>query len=270
MKHIFTLLLIFNPYFLSAQTIFKWEPVLSGIEYANTSKPGENIFIGYGGWSTKSGAVKNWVEKLYEAELSAMNVSHLFSVKGPDSPCYEEKEIADSLLGFKLIEICSGENIKNIIIAAHSSGAFVAHNLFQYLFGKTELDKNKIIKDKIIYFNLDGGIGSNDCGAPIDEVVAAKLQNIYAVYAHDSVSNKYSSNYETMILLGKKFPNSEEIKLDVSNCGCVGKWCIHDALIIKKPYNPEKFDLVNDYGGINYERPVQADYFKVLKNKKPN
>jgi hypothetical protein len=251
---------------VNAQSNLKWNDFNYGIEYANLNNAGVNIFIGYGGWSAKQEAVRNWVENLYYAKLNSFNISYLFSVKGPDSPCYEEKEIADSLFALKLINICAKNKIQNIIIAAHSSGSFVAHNLFQYLFGKAKLDKNEILKDKIIYFNLDGGIGSSSCGAPLDSNTALKLKQIYAVYAYDSLTDKYSSNYETMILLGNKFPNSQEIKLDVTGCGCTGKWCIHDALIIKKPYNPEKFDLVNDYGSINNERPVQVDYFNVLKN----
>ncbi len=264
------LILVVNSLYLYGQNTLKWEKFVSGVEYLNTDEKGDNIFIGYGGWSTKPYAVQFWCEKLYNAELNKLGVVKIFSVKGPDSPCYDEKEIADSLMALKLIEMCSSNKIQNIIVAAHSSGAFVAHNLFQYLFGKVKLDVSELLKDKIIYFNLDGGIGSNDCGAPLDSNIASKLNRIYAVYAYDSLSNKYSSNYETMILLGHKFTNSEEIKVNVAGCGCIGKWCLHDALITKLPYNPEKFDLINDYGGINDKHPVQTDYLKVLKIKKPN
>ena len=264
------LILVLNSLYLYGQTTLKWEKLFTGVEYSNSGELGANIFIGYGGWSTKPDAVKFWCEKLFDAELNKLGVSKIFSVKGPDSPCYDEKEIADSLLALKLIDICAQNKIQNVIIAAHSSGAFVAHNLFQYLFGKANLDVNQLLKDKILYFNLDGGIGSNECGAPLDSNIASKLKHIYAVYAYDSLSNKYSSNFETMILLGQKFTNSEAIKIDVAGCNCTGKWCLHDALIIKLPYNPEKFDLINDYGGINDKHPVQADYLKVLKMKKPN
>ncbi len=270
MKYTIIFFIGLNFFSLNAQTNLKWLDVLPGISYLNTETIGENIFIGYGGWSAKPEAVKFWCEKLFYANLQNLKVNKVFAVKGPDSPCYDEREIADSLLAIKLLDICKNENITNIIIAAHSSGSFVAHHFFQYLFGTTNLDSLGIIKNKIIYFNLDGGIGSGECGFPIDENIASKLNSIYAVYAYDSTTNKYSSNYETMILLSKKFTNSYEIRLDVSDCGCTGKWCIHDALIIKKPYNPEKFDLVNDYGGINDERPVQSDYLNVLKTKKPN
>lgn len=264
------LVLILNSIYVYGQASLKWEKLFAGIEYSNTGEKGNNIFIGYGGWSTKPNEVKFWCEKLFDAELSKLGVAKIFAIKGPDSPCYEEKEIADSLLALNLIDICSREKVQNIIIAAHSSGAFVAHNLFQYLFGKADMDVSELLKNKIIYFNLDGGIGSYDCGAPLDSNIAFKLNRIFAVYAYDSLSNKYSSNYETMILLGHKFTNSEEIKIDVSGCGCVGKWCLHDALITKLPYNSEKFDLVNDYGGINDKHPVQTDYLRVLKIKKPN
>lgn len=267
MIRFFTLLfvLVFSTIILSQDNL-EFSNLFYGIDYAKIDNNYyNNIFIGYGGWSAKQNVVNNWCKQLFNVKLRDLSVKHVFSVKGPDTPCYLEKEIADSLLALKLIDLCATEKIDKIIIAAHSSGSFVAHNMLQYLFGKNNLDKNNLVKDKIVYFNLDGGIGSNECGAPLDTNIAEHLNKIYAVYAYDSNTQKYSSNYETMISLSKMFKNSQQIIVEAKNSGCVGKWCLHDVLINRKPYNPEKFDLDNDYGNITANREVQTDYLDVLK-----
>ncbi len=259
-----TILIFIISSFTLAQDKLQFNNLFYGIDFAKTDNIGNNVFIGYGGWSAKQAVVNNWCEQLFIEKLKDLSVKYIFAVKGPDTPCYLEKEIADSLLALNLISLCKNEKIDKIIIAAHSSGSFVAHNLFQYLFGKAKLDKTETLKDKIIYFNLDGGIGSYECGAPLDSNIAKNLNKIYAVYAYDSNTKKYSSNYETMIKLGKMYNNSQAIIVEAKDSGCDGKWCLHDVLINKKPYNPEKFDLDNDYGNITKDRKVQTDYLDVL------
>jgi hypothetical protein len=71
--------------------------------------------------------------------------------------------------------MCSSNKIQNIIVAAHSSGAFCKRTIFfNICLAKLNWMLVNCLKIKFIYFNLDGGIGSNDCGAPLDSNIASK------------------------------------------------------------------------------------------------
>ncbi len=248
---------------------FNWTKIGNGVNYTETNNSGTAVFIGFGGWSVKQEWANNWCKNLYLAKLNSLGVKYVYSVKGPDSPCYNEKEVDNLKLAESLISLLKNQLLHKttkIIVAAHSSGAFVAHQLFQILYGSQNLDSLNITSNKIIYFNLDGGIGGGDCGFEINQVTANKLAKIYGVYAYDDSIKVYSPNYTDMIELGKMFGSkSESVKIDVSGCGCSAKWCVHDALIIRAPYKPTSFDLMNDYNNINQTRPVQTDYLDLLK-----
>jgi len=264
-KSFFAFLFFFGVTF--AQTEFNWIKLGNGVEFTQTQNSGNDIFIGFGGWSVKQENNNIWCENLYSAKLNELGIKYLFSVKGPDTPCYLEKETDNLTLARKLIELISDNksDIKRIIIAAHSSGSFVAHQLFQILYGQNKIDTLDITTDKIVYFNLDGGIGSKDCGFELDSTVVSKLSRIFAVYAFDKTRNIYSPNYYDMIELGMLYhPKSKTIEIDASESLCKGKWCIHDVLINKKPHNPESFDLIKDYNTFDEKHSVQTDYLNFL------
>ncbi|MCX8106895.1 MAG: hypothetical protein N3D80_13590, partial [Ignavibacterium album] len=76
----------------------------------------------------------------------------------------------------------------------------------------------------------------------------------------------YSSNYETMIKLSGMYKEkSELILLGVTNSDCIDKWCLHDAVVNRKPHNPAKYGLEKDYTLFDAEHTVQTDYLNVLK-----
>ncbi|MFH0736152.1 MAG: hypothetical protein V1773_17090 [bacterium] len=272
MKKFFLILIfVYNCFYAQQDTVvskFNWVNIGIGVNYTETDNNGMDIFIGFGGWSVKQEWANNWCSNLYFEKLNYLGIKYIYSVKGPDTPCYAEKEIDNLKLAKNLLFLLKnqqGPNTNRIIVAAHSSGAFVAHQLFQILYGNQKLDSLNITSPKIIYFNLDGGIGGGDCGFEINQVIADKLAKIYAVYAYDDSIKIYSPNYDDMVLLGSMFnPKSESIEINVSGCGCSAKWCVHDALINRAPFKPASFDLKNDYNNINQTHPVQTDYLDLL------
>lgn len=270
MKKYFSLLLILSFHFIplfAQQSELYWIKLGDGVQYASTDNySGNNIFIGFGGWNTKQELVNNWCYELYKAKLKEIGVQNIFSVKGPDKPCYDDREIDLNVLAEYVKNMIKASfAVDKIIIAAHSSGSFVAHDLLEILYGNNGIATDSIYLNKIYYFNLDGGIGGSKCGVELKPEVVNRLAKVYAVVAYDPLADLYSQNIEAMKKLTELFKDkSELLTLDVTGSGCFAPWCMHETVITKKPHNPEKFDLEKDYGLFDDAHPVQTDYLEVL------
>lgn len=265
-----TTLIVFILSFVSYSQNLNWFKIGNGVNYSFTdNKKGNDIFIAIGGWQANQEWVNKWSSELYHEKLYALGIKHIFSVKGPDDVCNKNKEINIKTVADYIKNIIYATYyIDKVIIAAHSSGSFVANELLELLYGKNGIAKDSFYIDKVHYFNLDGGIGGEDCGTALSDSVVKYIAKIYAVAVYDSETEMYSSNYETMKKLSGMFgEKSELILLDVSGSGCTDKWCLHDAVVIRKPHNPTKYDLEKDYTLFNEEHSVQTDYLNVLKRK---
>jgi hypothetical protein len=244
-----------------------WVKLGKGINYGVTNnQSGNDIAIIIGGWQAKQEWVNKWSEELFKAKLKDLGVQHLISVKGPDEVCFKSKDIdIKTLAEFVKNIIYATYFIDKVIIIAHSSGSFVAHDLLNMMYGTNGIAKDSFYVNKTYYFNLDGGIGGSDCGIAIDTSVINHINKVYAVAVYDSASNLYSANYETMKKLGELYVSkSELILIESKGSDCKSKWCLHDVLIINKPHNPEKYDLEKDYQMFEDKRNVVTKYLEVL------
>jgi hypothetical protein len=265
-KICFLLLVAFSNIIYSQN--FQWFKIGNGVQYAYTeNKKGNDILVVIGGWRAKQDWVNKWSSELYNSKLSEYGVKHILSVKGPDEVCNKNQEInIKSLAEYIRNIIYATYYIDKVIIVAHSSGSFVANELLNYLYGKSGIATDSFYVNKVYYFNLDGGIGDDECGVSLEEQTIKNIVKIYAVAAFDSSSQIYSSNYETMKTLSELYGDkSEMIVINANNTGCTDKWCLHDALIISKPHNPEMYDLEKDYTLFDDKRKVITEYFDVLK-----
>ena len=250
-----------------AQSPLTWNGISAGVNYASAVKPtGHDVFIGFSGWTIQQEWANTWVSSLYFAKLRGMGVGHLYSVMGPKQDDYAGRELGTRSLARSLIALMRADTAcKHVIVAAHSSGSFVAHALFQDLFGTTGIDSGGVTIEKITYFNLDGGIGNGGTAVPITQEIADRLEHVYAVYAFEPELKLYSPNKAAMVELGSMFGSkSSALEIDVTGCGCSGAWCVHQTLIVQKPHNPKTFDLELDYHGFNAEHPVTTSYLEVL------
>lgn len=249
---------------------FFWVKLGTGVEYSVAYNGiGNNIFIGFGGWRTEQKWVNTWLEALYASSLKELNIKHIFSVKGPDDVCYSNKETDLLKLANYVTNILrSNYFYDTVIVAAHSSGSFVAHELFDVLYGQEGIASDSSYDNRIIYFNLDGGTGSSTCGTRITKDIAKKLQKIYAVAVFDSSNNIYSQNINAMRELADSFgEKSEQIILNGNTTGCHSPGCLHSSVIIKSPHDPTIFKLESDYTTFSPEKPVQDEYLRVLRQK---
>jgi hypothetical protein len=186
-----------------------------------------------------------WVTQLTKAELSSLGVGHVYAVQGPEDPEYAAREIGNSELAAALAT--EVEAATYVVIIAHSSGGFVADELFTFA--------DPAVLAKVAYFNLDGG-----SWALTNELVG-EMRGVYFCNAHDAVAG-YSENTSSDEELHADFPASHFFTVDADGSGCdVGAgWCLHDTLITNHPHDPTTFDLALDYTDFTGGRRVVTSY----------
>lgn len=238
----------------AAQTADGWATVGNGVAYRRVGD-GDGVFIGYGGYSAKDPWVRGWVSELVRAKLGAMNVGHVYAVRGPVDAGYNGHEIGNRALAEHLAR-GAGPDAPFVLVAAHSSGAFVAHELLNVL-RSGGIQGGAALRQKLVYADLDGG------GSGLDRDLVRSLKRVAFVYAVDpglGASAGRSANAGAIESLASAY-GSEPVKLVVRNSGCHAgaKWCLHDLLMTTRPHDPDRYDLARDYTDFA-GRPVQAEW----------
>lgn len=231
-----------------------WKGIGRGIAYQQVNA-GPAILIAYGGYSARLSHSAAWATELVDAKLGAADVGHVYAVKGPDDPGYAAREIANTALRAHLATIA--DDTAPIYVVAHSSGAFVAHELL----AQVHATGNAALLSRISYANLDGG------GAGLTTTIVANLANIVFVYARDpTLGSGLSQNSGSALWLGATYAAyGEAFEVTVPDTGCASGagWCLHDVVITHRPHNPWSYDLANDYTDF-VERPVTTEYLDPL------
>jgi hypothetical protein len=219
-----------------------WQSVGYGVTMKDTENPaGDSIFVGYAGYSVELGWSQAWVTALYKAELAARGVRTIFAVQGPNDPSYSNFEIGNSkLVAAMLPRVASGT--KFILVAGHSSGSFVAHEMLGQLAGG--LDPTNITAGRVVYFDLDGGESG------LTQSIVARLRHAYFVASRDGATGTDSPNMPTMQSLGATYASAGGYwQNDASGSGCDAGavWCVHTTLITTVPHDPTTGSPQADY-----------------------
>jgi hypothetical protein len=213
-----------------------WTMVGLGVEYQQVNT-GHAILIAYGGYTAKIAYSAAWATELVDEKLGALDVGHIYAVKGPADPGYDAREIGNSKLRAHLATIDDGQS--PIYVVAHSSGSYVAHELL----GQLHDAGQTTVLARIGYADLDGG------GTGLTDDIVTNLRAMTFVYAHDPVAG-YSQNHSTAIALGDEFaPKATSFAVVVPGTGCASGagWCLHDVVITHRPHNHYSYDLADDY-----------------------
>jgi len=222
----------------SGDTAAAWQNVGYGVAYEKEGD-GDAVLIAYGGYSAQLPWSEAWGRELVRAKLGAMGVGHVYGVQGPRDAGYNGDEIGNSKLRAHLKGIAPSAPF--ILVVAHSSGAFVAHELLRQL--DTAGDTETL--GKIVYANLDAG----DSG--FSHAIAAKLRRAIFVSGRDaSLSSGTSENASTAKALGSSyaaFGGWFEVVVHGSGCHNGAHWCLHDLLVTHRPHRPDFYDLKDDY-----------------------
>jgi hypothetical protein len=204
-----------------------------GVAFKDTKNPaGGNLFIGYAGYRVNLASAEAWVEALHEASLAARGVRYLWAVQGPNDRTYSNFEIGNSKIVATMLPLVEPAT-RFILVAGHSSGSFVAHELLGRLAGG--MDPQGITAGRIVYFNLDGGAS----GLTAQSV--GWLRRAYFVAARDGTTGTDSPRLATMRALGATYASAGgywEDDAGDSGCRAGARWCVHDALIATTPRAP--------------------------------
>ncbi len=250
----------------------KWTEIDNGIAYTKlTNQNANSIFIAFGGWTAEKNWVCTWLENLSTQVPKSIKIKHLFAVKGPQNSLYKDREINSKLLAEKITDILKSQKISkktHIIVVAHSSGAYVAHDFLNFLFALDSINQFVYVKNKVSYFNLDGGLGIEKYKwTSLQQSHIQHFRAIYGVYAFDNKTGIYSPNKDEMLRVAKLGSNCSALEVNADNSNCQNTWCVHETVIIQNPYNINTFDLKNDYTNFNETRKICSDYLKVLTQK---
>jgi hypothetical protein len=226
-----------------------WAPVSFGITGKHIGG-GDEVAIVYGGYTATDAESQSWVSALVTAKLAALHVGQIYAVRGPKDADYSSREIGNSTLAAALATQTAASTI---VVVAHSSGGFVADELFT--FASTD------VLAKVAYFNLDGG------SYAMNSAMVAKMKGVYICDAHDPVAGN-SENTSSDQNLHSDLAGSHLFTVDASGSGCnVGAgWCLHDTLIINHPHNPANYDLALDYTDFTSGRVVVSSYLDQAVN----
>src|SRR5205085_5637360 len=113
------------------------------------------VLVVYGGYTAEDEYVRRWGDELVRARGAALDVGHLYAVRGPNQSGYANREIANSKLAAHLGD-GRAAGASSIVVLAHSSGVFVAGELI----GMLEAGRGGVPADtlsKVRLFSLDGG-----------------------------------------------------------------------------------------------------------------
>ena len=238
-----------------------WSAIGNGVAYKSTGA-GDGVFIGYAGYSVTIDRSAAWVDALVDARLRTLHVGHVYAVRGPTDPRYAAKDIGNTKLAAHLVG-GPGPAAPFVLVAAHSSGSYVAHELLGQVFDG-DRDPDHVLANKVVYADLDGGEGG------LDAHIFSALHHIAFVWADDTkLSQGRSANGFLMESLGEQHPHGGiGLIVDHSGCESGAKWCLHDLLITTRPHNPATFDLVRDYTDFA-GRPVQDGWIRQLESYLP-
>ena len=228
----------------STTIVATWSPVSFGVTTMDTGS-GNDIVIAYGGYTATDQDSQAWVTQMTTVRLAQLGVGHLYAVRGPKDADYASREIGNSELAAALATQAAAAS--HVIVIAHSSGGFVADELFTFA--------SASVISKIAYFNLDGGSWA------LTEAMVTSMRGVYFCNAHDSVAGD-SENTSSDQSLHAEFAASHLFTVDADGSGCnVGAgWCLHDTLIINRPHDPTTFDLALDYTDFTGGRQVVTSY----------
>jgi hypothetical protein len=214
---------------------------------------GDNVFIGYAGYQVSQSDAETWVTALYDAWLKDRGVRWVWAVRGPDDSHYEHRELGNTKIAAKLREVAPAASF--ILVAAHSSGSCVAHELFKHL--GAGRDPDGVTAGKIVYFNLDG----IEKGLTPSSV--SRLRRAYFVGAVDPSTGTVSPNDRDMRRLADTYVNAGGyVEHLAAGAGCAddASWCLHVSLVTKRPHDPRAARAHLDYTDFA-DRGVETAFF---------
>lgn len=229
----------------------------NGVAFKDTGNPaGDSSFVAYTGSNVSLASAKAWATALYKAWLQPHGVRYVWAVQGPAVVDYSGLEIGNDKVASSLVAH-TGPNTKYILVAAHSAGSFVAHELLNHLAGTA--DPKGVTKGKVVYFSLDGGRrGAPDVTA-LSTATVARLRKAYFVVPYASKIDTYGIDTNSMQIMGSTYGGYFTVDANAAGCHAGANYCLHMTLVTTKPHDPDGAVAALDYGDFS-GRPVTTAY----------
>ncbi|MBP6829363.1 MAG: hypothetical protein KA978_01195 [Deltaproteobacteria bacterium] len=232
-------------------TAIPWTEPGLGVAYRDSENPrGDDVFIGYAGYGAQAAWARLWVAQLFREALHDRGVRHVYAVQGPREAGYDSQEIGNSrLIAHVLPRLAPGARI---LVAAHSSGGFVASELLQQLYARN-LDPTHLTRGRLSYWDLDGATSG------LTPAIIGQLHHAWFVWA-DAAGTR-SPNAGVMIAAGAIYASAGgALMLDAGAAGCNrgATWCVHMAPITTRPHNPAGTSVAMDYGSFDATHRVET------------
>lgn len=213
------------------------------------------LLVLFPGYSVELSWAQAWADALV-AEAPVVNqVGEVWVFTGPDKVFYENRELP-------LIQSLESmlPDFGHVVVVAHSSGAFPAHLWLRSLQSFSALAQAYF--GKVTYVNLDGDTGEGEQAFTESGLLSAA----YGVSALDPETESYSANHDAMAEFAAGFPGLVGHRVLKVRSGCAkgASWCLHDALINRRPHNPQHFDLQRDYSQFDTQHRVNIAWWPDL------
>jgi hypothetical protein len=156
----------------------------------------------------------------------------VYAVQGPQDPSYSQLEIGNSKIVASMLGRI-GAGTEFVLVAGHSSGSFVAHELLGQLAGG--FDPGNVTAGMVVYFDLDGGQSG------LSQPIVDRLRKAYFVAALDGATGTYSPNHDSMLSAGATYAAAGgylEHDASASACNPGAAWCVHVTPITTTPHDP--------------------------------
>ncbi|HET6585903.1 MAG TPA: hypothetical protein VFG69_20745 [Nannocystaceae bacterium] len=226
-----------------------------GIAYKDMLDPdAHSVFIGYAGYPFPLDASQSWVRELWYARLRELGVRHVYAVQGPADVPYSQLEIGNSHIATALTTQLGDGGF--VLVAAHSSGTYVAHELLGQLVDG--FDPQGVTAGNVVYFNLDGGL------AGFDDAIGNHTRRSYFVSAFDGSTGSGAANRDAMQYAGdmwSAYGGYVELDASASGCNAGAQWCLHMVVINQLPHDPWDSSVDDYYDFV--DRPVVTEYIDV-------
>jgi len=230
-----------------------WEDVAFGVAYKDAGEArGEGVLIGYAGYQVTADESRAWVSALYDAALSSRGVRHVYAVQGPAQVQYEAREITNSALARRLVGQLAGRDAR-VHVAAHSSGSWVACELFEQLF-EGGFDPMGETLGRIHFYDLDG------VASCLSDARVNALGGLYFVHAVNAGGASLQS--QSMVAGAARWPDqSALLTYDAEGAGCApgAEMCLHMSLVNTRPHDANGASRSADYTDFD-GRPVNGWY----------
>ncbi len=204
-----------------------WSDVSRGIA-GRTFGTGRAALVVYGGYGAHPEHAQSWADALVAARGTDLDLGAVYASQGPRDALYRAREIGNTALAAHL----AADPPDAIYVVAHSSGAFVAHELLGVLTAD--------LRAKTHYFDLDGGQDG------LTLAIAGKLASLTFVYASEPGVG-LSRNGAFLRAIAPQYHGAKTFVVDATGSGCATSNCLHDTMITNRPHDPQTFDVADDY-----------------------